>query len=169
MLISSLLTKPRQSWCCHGFSPLSFTNGPQCRGRAKGAGACAADHIQTLADCKASSETAFYSPSNPGDCFHMLPTWLHIIFHQDHNPGSLIKKRGMKEGQDLVGGGWSPGSGPLCCVPMRGLPLSPQITTCNLSLEQAPPSEWGRAGGSKLRAEFGAVSVRLTFPARKAN
>lgn len=35
----------------------------------------------------------------------MLPMWLHIIFHQDHNPGSLIKKRGMKEGPDLVGGG----------------------------------------------------------------
>lgn len=50
---------------------------------------------------------------------------------------------------------------------MRGLPLSPQSTTWNLSLEQALPSEWGRAGGSKLRAEFGAVSVRLTFPVRK--
>lgn len=125
LLISSLLTKRRQSWRCHGFSSLSLTNGPQCGRWARWAVACPAGH-------KASSEPAFYLPLKPGDCFQMLPTWLPIISPQDHNPGSLIKKRGD---EGLPGCGGSPGSGLVPRVVITGLPLGPQIATCNLSLQ----------------------------------
>lgn len=57
----------------------------------------------------------------------------HIISPQDHNPGSLIKKRG-DEGVPGCGGG-SPGSGLVPHVVITGLPLGPQIATCNLSLQ----------------------------------